>query len=89
MARAVLLLPLVLALSACSDDPPVTPGSDAGTDVAIPNDGAIPIPDGSLPQDASVASKARAFTAKLWPKHAGHFLIGVGNDGTNDGNGDA
>ena len=89
MARAVHLLPLVLALSACSDDPPVTPSGDAGTDVGIPNDGAIPLPDGSLPPDASVASKARAFTEKLGPKHAGHFLVGVGNDGTNDGNDDA
>jgi len=33
----------------------------------------------------AVASKARAFTEKLGGSHAGHFLVGMGNDGTNSG----
>src|SRR5215469_1344448 len=39
------------------------------------------------PRSASegVASKARALTEKLGGSHAGHFLVGMGNDGTNSG----
>ncbi len=85
-----LLFVLPVAFGACgSDDPSPTNTSDAGVDSPAPIDGSIPLPDGSLPADSSVASKAKAFTEKLGPKHAGHFLIGVGNDGTNDGNDDA
>jgi hypothetical protein len=81
MSRIHILCLALGAVVACSSDDtaPLT-GADAGLDAVTTNDSGIPIPDGSLPQDASVASKARAFTDKL---------IGVGNDGTNDGNDDA
>jgi len=77
-----LLLPLwpLLLLSACEPGGAM-PGGDGSM---LPGDGGpIAGPDGSA------ASKARLLSEKLGGAHADHFLIGVGNDGTNSGDDDA
>ena len=88
--RTPLLLALVAA-TACGGDDAISPGPVDGSTADSPAlvDSDIPLPDGSPSLDASVASKARLFTERLGGGHADHFLIGVGNDGTNDGKDDA
>jgi len=81
---------------ACSSDPGSNPNNDGGggggDGGANPQDGSAPGPDGTspLPDGAPpTASKAKLLTQKLGGGHANHFLVGVGNDGTNNGNDDA
>jgi hypothetical protein len=68
----------VLCLAACS-------GTTNGRDGSVPPDFA------SSNRDMAVlpGSPAMVFTEKLGGGHAGHFLVGMGNDGTNSGNDDA
>jgi len=70
--RLVLLLFL---LAACAR-------SNGLTDGGSPDGGS---PDGGSADAGTLAGKMRAFTEKLGGGHAGHFLIGMGNDGTNSG----
>jgi hypothetical protein len=42
-------------------------------------------PNGAVDTSTGGTSPAARFTAKLGSGHAGHFLIGMGNDGTDDG----
>ena len=87
---ASVVLALALA-AACGGDEatPAGPADGSVVDGAPLVDGDVPLPDGSPSLDASVTSKARLFTERLGGGHADHFLVGVGNDGTNDGKDDA
>jgi hypothetical protein len=89
---------LVVSCSSSEDaanDTGATPGpNDPGTSAEAGADGrATPGPgpgiDGSTPgPDGTTTpgtSKARALTEKLGGAHAGHFLVGMGNDGTASG----
>ncbi len=80
-------LSVMLALACGGDDSANTLPNDAG----LGKDSVVILPDGAIVQDGapSTDSPALAFTKKLGSPHAGHFLIGMGNDGTNDGNDDA
>lgn len=60
-------------------------GSDAGdASSATPDAGRDASTDAAL-TDAAPSSPAATFSAKLGAGHAGHFAIGLGNDGTNGG----
>lgn len=88
-------LALVLA-TACGDSPSdpgpqtdtlgnagASSGSSAGTSGGASSGGAS---SGQAPGPEGPVSKAKALTRKLGGAHADHFLVGLGNDGTDSGN---
>ncbi len=85
------ILSAAALLLACGGDDTSTPqpvndgGPTRDTSILLPDGAIVNNPDGATSTD----SPALAFTKKLGGAHAGHFLIGMGNDGTNDGNDDA
>src|SRR5258706_7401241 len=80
------LLALLLLLPACGDSP--STGSTDLASAAAPTDLSFAATDlagfdfAVAPTDHS----PKGFANKLGRTHAGHFLVGMGNDGTNDGN---
>lgn len=82
---------MAMLLACGGDDPAATPTSDGGASDGSVSDAFVKLPDGAIvgPDGATIGSPALAFTKKLGGAHTGHFLIGMGNDGTNSGNDDA
>src|SRR5476651_1650014 len=78
--RCLLAIVLTLAIG-CSSGSKVTTG---GTPDAGPTDAGTGPTDAGTPS-ASLLDKMHSLTGKLGAAHTGHFLIGMGNDGTNSG----